>query len=239
VLLVLLVSSWLAWDCIRDRSLQGRLLQAAPDSLPNEPQLMAYALPRGQVGYRDHCRQCHGEQLQGNPASGVPNLADSDWLYGTGRVVEIERVVLYGIRSGLPRSWNLADMPAFARPEPYARYKISPLNARQVSDVTTYLLSLRDKSQDPAAAARGSAVYQSPEQGQCVDCHTNDARGDNGIGAPDLTDAVWLYGDGSRAAIERSIEAGRAGTCPGWRARLPPAQIREIALFVYSRRIHQ
>ena len=167
---------------------------------------------------------------------GIPSLVDSDWLYGSGRVIQIERVVLYGIRSGLPKSWNLADMPAFASSEPYKRYKIKPLAPSEVSDVAAYLLSFRDKGQDPHAVERGSAVFHDPERGQCFDCHSTDARGDHAIGAPDLTDAVWLYGNGSRGDIEHSIEVGRAGICPGWTTQLPPEQIRAIALYVFSRR---
>src|ERR1700753_1476988 len=91
------------WIWAREAAWRTRLLVAVPDDVPRARELMAYALPEGERGYRAHCQGCHGQELQGNPAAGIPSLVDSDWLYGSGRVIQFERVVLYGVRSGLPR----------------------------------------------------------------------------------------------------------------------------------------
>ncbi len=69
----------------------------------------------------------------------------------------------------------------------------------------------------------------------CYDCHTQDAKGDHDIGAPDLADDIWLYGHGSFKDISRSIEFGHQGVCPEWINRISPAAIRELALYVYSK----
>ncbi len=116
---------------------------AVPDSIPNDPRLMRYAIPRGRSAYSEHCASCHGGRLQGDPRKGVPNLTDADWLYGSGRIGEIERIVLYGIRAGHSKTQKLADMPAFARADPYARYRIDPLKPGEVDDVTALLYSFQ------------------------------------------------------------------------------------------------
>ena len=219
---------------VQARAARARFLMAAPDTIANDPKLIAYAMPRGKSAYADHCASCHGEQLLGDPARGVPNLVDAEWLYGSGRIGEIERIILYGIRSGNSKGWDLASMPAFGRPVPYKRYKIPPLTPSELDDVTAFLLALQRRPVDSDAAGRGSKIFHSGDRGVCWDCHGEDARGDTAIGAPDLTDAVWLYGDGSRQSIYQSIANGRAGTCPAWITRLPAETIRALAVYVHS-----
>jgi cytochrome c oxidase cbb3-type subunit 3 len=165
---------------------------------------------------------------------GVPDLRDADWLYGSGRVIEIEKVVLYGIRAGNSKGWDLASMPAFATAKPYDKYKIDPLTPAEIDDVTEFLYSQRHSDADSAAAERGRHVYASLSRGLCWDCHAPDAKGDSAVGAPNLTDAVWLYGDGSRPSIRQSIGYGRKGHCPAWVGKLSFATIRAIALYTYS-----
>jgi cytochrome c oxidase cbb3-type subunit 3 len=195
---------------------------------------MKFAMSRGASAYADHCATCHGTRLQGDPKNAVPNLADGEWLYGTGRVSEIERIVLYGIRSGHSKGWDLAHMPAFASEHPYNLYAIAPLGPRDIDDVTTYLLSFQKPQRDSVAMERGSRIFRDPSKGNCVDCHGPDAKGDSAIGAPDLTDGIWLRGDGSRQSIEDTVAYGLAGHCPAWFTKLSPVTIRAVAVFVYA-----
>jgi cytochrome c oxidase cbb3-type subunit III len=212
-----------------------RLLMANPDGIARDAELMRYALPRGRDAYGEHCASCHGERLQGDPRRGVPNLVDADWLYGKGRIGEIERIVLYGIRAGHSKTQKLADMPAFATVNPYSRYRIEPLSPREVSDVATLLYSFQHpRSVDSASVARGTEIYHG--KGFCFDCHSDHAKGDSAIGTPNLTDSIWLYGDGSLASIEAAISRGLAGVCPQWIGRLPPETIRAVAVYVNSRK---
>lgn len=217
-----------------EAALRARLLKSLPDNVPADPELAAYAQARGEPAYREHCAACHGTQLQGDSARNIPNLADGDWLYGGGRVTEIERIVLYGIRSGNSKGWDLADMPAYARQEPYRRYKIAPLLPREIDDVVAYLRSFQNTPTDPAAVERGARLFGGSEKGVCWDCHGQDAEGDSAIGAPNLTDDVWLSGDGSQQSIHDSIAFGLVGHCPAWITRLPPATIRAVAVYVHS-----
>jgi cytochrome c oxidase cbb3-type subunit 3 len=216
-------------------ALDSRLLMAVPDSIPSDAELMNYAKPRGESTYLKHCAKCHGVSLRGDPSKGIPNLVDADWLYGSGRIGEIERIILYGIRSGHPKTQKLADMPAFATANPYARYHIEPLNPREVDDVAALVYSFQHPSSvDAATVARGKAIYAG--KGLCFDCHSEHAKGDSAIGAPNLTDSIWLYGDGTPESIKAEISRGLAGVCPSWESRLGRQTIRAAAVFVYSRR---
>jgi cytochrome c oxidase cbb3-type subunit III len=215
-------------------ALRARFLIVPADSIPDDTELMRFALSRGASAYTEHCASCHGAHLKGDPALAVPNLADHDWLYGTGRVSDIERVILYGIRSGNSKGWDLAHMPAFATPRPYDLYAMAPLSPGEIDDVATYLLSFQQPQADPAAVQRGKQIFYDSNKGVCNDCHGSDAKGDSAIGAPDLTDTTWLRGDGSRQSIEDTIAHGLAGHCPAWITELSPVTIRAMAVYVYS-----
>ena len=218
----------------RANALRAQFLMVPADSIPGDARLMRFAMSRGASAYSEHCASCHGTHLEGDPARAVPNLVDHDWLYGTGRVSEIERVILYGIRSGNSKGWDLAHMPAFATSRPYDLYAMLPLSPADIHDVTSYLLSFREPQSDPAAVERGKQIFYDTNKGVCNDCHGSDAKGDSAIGAPDLTDAIWLRGDGSRQSIEDTIAHGLAGRCPAWIAELSPDTIRAVAVFVNS-----
>jgi len=219
------------------QALTRRFLMASPDSVAQDGVLARYAMDRGAGGYAQHCAHCHGADLKGDRNRGVPDLTDQDWLYGTGRVGEIERIILYGIRSGDSRTQNLASMPAFATANPYPRYRIEPLNPAEMRDITELMFSFQHPLvADAAAIERGTALYHG--KGYCFDCHSDHARGDSAIGAPNLTDRTWLYGDGSRASIYQSIAHGLGGVCPAWHGRLPADTIRAIAVYVYSHEVH-
>jgi cbb3-type cytochrome c oxidase subunit III len=194
---------------------------------------MRFATGRGRSLFDAHCASCHGQAGHGDRAKGIPDLTDDDWLYGTGQVIDIERVIGYGIRSHHPKAWNLAIMPAFGRLRPSeADAKIAPLAPPQIRDLIEFIFHEQGRVADGAAAARGASLYVGA--GGCYDCHTTDLRGDSAIGAPNLIDEISLYGDGSRQALFMSIADGRQGECPAWVRQISPAGIRELALYVYS-----
>jgi cytochrome c oxidase cbb3-type subunit 3 len=210
-----------------------RLLRADPDALPADPMLLRFAVRRGGELFEARCAVCHGVSAMGDPAKGIPNLTDEDWLYGTGRPSEIERVIDYGIRSHHPKAWNLAIMPAYARPQPNpADNNIRPLAPGEIEDVIEFLMRQQGRPADAAAAVRGAALFTG--HAGCYDCHSLDTKGDSAIGAPNLSDAITLYGDGSREALHMSIAYGRHGVCPAWVNRASAAEIRVLALYVYS-----
>jgi cytochrome c oxidase cbb3-type subunit III len=212
---------------------ERRLLRADPDTLPADPALLHFAVSRGQPLFMVHCAACHGISGTGDPVKGAPDLTDSDWLYGTGRVAEIEQIIEYGIRSRNSRTWSLAIMPAYARPHPNPADKnIRPLSPGEITDLIEFLFRQQGRQADAAASARGAALFTGGAG--CYDCHSVDAKGDSAIGAPNLADAITLYGAGSRDALYQSIAYGRQGVCPAWIKKLNAASIRETAVYVYA-----
>lgn len=214
----------------RQAETSAALLRADPDSVLASPRLRGLALPLGRAVYAAECAACHGKSGEGERDAGVPDLRDGDWLYGEGRAAEIEQIVRYGIRSRNPKGWNLASMPAYASARPYAAEPIPPLTPAETDDVVQLLLRYEGRPADPTAARRGLAVYQ---KGGCWDCHGADGRGDPAVGAPNLRDAITLYG-GSSAALTHTIERGRHGVSPAFAGRLDPLRIRAVAVYVAS-----
>lgn len=212
---------------------EARLLRLDPGAivLGSAPAELARAL--GRPLFETRCAGCHGARGRGDPGRGIPDMTDADWLYGSGSVGDIEQIVRYGIRSHHPKSWDLAFMPAYATPHPSARDpRIEPLTPGDIRDVVERLMQLQGSPSDAASAARGALIFLG--RGACYDCHAADAKGDPAIGAPNLTDRITLYGDGSRESLRRSIAGGRHGMCPAWEGRLSAAAIREVSIFVYS-----
>jgi len=218
------------------RRVRAAIIEADPEKILNTPEIADDALALGRKGFVAHCASCHRDGA-GNPARGVPDLTDQDFLYGSGRVAEIEQIVLHGIRSGDPRGWHLASMPAYARARPYASEPIPPLTPHEIRDVTQYLLRKHGSETDPAAAERGAQVYGT--NGGCWDCHERDGGGDTSIGAPNLLDDIWLYGDGSTASIQRSIAYGHEGSSPAFARIVSPADARAIAVYVAALAKHR
>jgi len=215
---------------VHDWNQEQKLLRADADAIAQNSSLYASGSAAGGRQFAEHCAVCHGPRGTGARADGVPDLTDTDWLYGTGAASEIEKTIAFGVRSHHPKAWNLARMPAYASSQPSAQEPaIQPLAPREINDVTEFLLQ---RQLNTAAVVRGSAIFRG--KGGCYDCHGVDGTGDAAIGAPNLTDAVTLYGDGSREAIRTSIAFGRQGVCPAWVKTLSPVAIRELALFVYS-----
>ena len=155
-----------------------------------------------------YCAVCHGSDARG--ARGFPNLRDNDWLYG-GSPDQIEQTILAG-RNGVMPAWQDA------------------LGGDQgVADVVQYVLSLSGRNVDQAAAARGQEKFQA----LCVACHGSDGKGNQALGAPNLTDNIWLYG-GSEKAVTETISMGRNGQMPAHKEFLGEDKVHLLAAYVYS-----
>ncbi|MGE0807636.1 MAG: cytochrome-c oxidase, cbb3-type subunit III [Burkholderiaceae bacterium] len=167
----------------------------------------ADALRLGQRLFLDNCAACHGSSARGNPALGAPDLTDRDWLHG-GDGQALLTSILDGRRGA---------MPGFG----------AALGAAGVQEVAQYVLSLSGRATDPVKAALGKARFSA-----CAACHGPSGKGNPALGAPDLSDGVWLYG-GSVARVEQSVRDGRSGEMPAFRGRLSEGDARVVAAWVY------
>jgi cytochrome c oxidase cbb3-type subunit 3 len=218
-----LVTAGFVYGSIRNARVETRLLELPADAVSSDEMLVAFATARGPYLFVDNCASCHGEDMRGDAKRGVPDLQDAVWLYGDGKISDIENTIQYGIRSGHPKAHNITDMPAFRR--------IGQLSPAEISDVVEYVLSISKQPHDAAAAHRGADLYQN--KGNCFDCHSSDALGNPDYGAPALIGPAWLYG-GTRAALLQSVSDGRHGLCPAWIDKLGPADVRELAIYVHE-----
>ena len=166
------------------------------------------ATSMGQRLFIDNCAACHGREGHGNRVLGAPNLTDSDWLYG-GDSSAITASILDG-RHGV--------MPPFA----------SSFDAESLTNLANYVLSLSGADHSPFKAAAGK-----PLCAVCSACHGVEGKGNPLLGAPNLTDTVWLYG-GDLASIKQTIRNGRGGVMPPWRTRLDDTDTRLVAAWVYA-----
>lgn len=202
--------------------LSRRLLMTPADEVAAHPALVRYAEQVAAPAYASNCARCHGAGMKGDQALGAPNLVDKVWLYDQGDVSDIERTILYGIRSGNAKARNITDMPAIGR--------IGVLKPPEIRDVVEYVEQLSHQPADAAAAERGKALFK--DKGNCFDCHGQDGAGNPDYGSADLTANTWTYG-GDRATLYKSIRDGRHGLMPAWIHKLSFTQIRALAVDIY------
>lgn len=166
------------------------------------------AMQTGQRLFANNCAVCHGSDARG--ARGFPNLTDDAWLYG-GSPEAIKTTLLNG-RTGV--------MPAFGQ----------SLGEQGVREVAAYVYELNGRNwpRDDLVAA-GERRYQT----LCVACHGPDGKGNQQLGAPDLTDDAWLYG-GSMAILQETLVNGRQGKMPAFKEQLGPERVHVVAAYVYS-----
>ena len=188
-------------------------------AITDDPDLHNYAVQGGAAVFKTWCAQCHGSGAAGVQASGYPNLLDDDWLWG-GSMDEIHYTVTNGIRNDSDDA-HYSEMPAFGRDE--------LLEPQQISQVVQFVRQLSGQDHDAALATEGAVVFEE----NCASCHMEDGTGDRGQGAPNLTDAIWLYG-GSEDAIQYTVENARFGVMPNWNERLTEAEIRAVASYVHQ-----
>ena len=194
-------------------------LAATPiEKLPENKALMEQAVAGGRAAFRVNCVQCHGSGAAGGV--GYPNLNDDDWLWG-GNLKEIEFTITHGIRQPGHAETRTSLMPNFG--------KDGILTPAQVGEVASYVLTLSGKEKPSAASAAGQATFAA----NCVACHGADGKGMRQFGAPNLTDAIWLYGS-SKEAIQGSVTVAHAGVMPAWGAKLDAATVKMLAAYVHS-----
>lgn len=182
--------------------------------IQKDPQLMEFALNGGRAAFKENCAACHGTGAQG--AKGFPNLNDDDWLWG-GKIEDIYQTIRFGIRSAHDKTRS-NQMPAFGLDK--------VLKKDEVEAVAEYVLSLSGKASRNAA---GEKIFAQ----NCVACHGVGGKGNRSMGAPNLSDAIWLYGD-SKDDLLFTITYARNGVMPYWVGRLDDNTIKQLAIYVHS-----
>ena len=197
---------------------ESRIAAADLAEIRSDEDLLAVSLAGGAAAFGDNCAPCHGSGAQG--FTGFPNLNDDDWIWG-GSLDDIYHTIAHGIRWEEDDDTRLSEMPKFGTDE--------ILEAAEIADVVQFVLSLSAGEHNAEQAARGATVFED----QCAACHGANGEGDRTMGAPNLSDALWLYG-GDQAATTKTVAEARYGVMPAWQGRLGDATIKELALYVHA-----
>lgn len=183
--------------------LYSKFASMKPEDVARDPQAQAI----GERLFMNNCSQCHGSDARG--AKGIPNLTDADWLHG-GAPEVIKETLVKG------RMGNMPPMAAAVG------------TADDVKNVAHYVLSLSNSPNDSVRANLGKEKFAA-----CAACHGMDGKGNPALGAPNLTDNIWLHGFGE-AAIMAMVNNGKVNQMPAQEERLTEGQIRVLAAYVWG-----
>ena len=185
------------------RAMRDRYLALPIEEIASDPAVMKM----GARMFGNNCAQCHGSDAGG--AYGFPNLSDNDWIYG-GTPEAIKATLINGRQAAMP-AWQAI------------------LGDQGITETTAYVLSLNGRDADPAQVSAGKTHFTT----YCAACHGVDGTGNTAMGAPNLTNGVWLYG-GTEAQIAHSLRAGRNGVMPAFRDTLSEDKIHILTAYVYG-----
>jgi cytochrome c oxidase cbb3-type subunit 3 len=183
--------------------LYAKFAAMTPEDIARDPQAQAI----GERLFMNNCSQCHGSDARG--AKGIPNLTDGDWLYG-GTPDKIKESITLG------RAGNMPPMGAAVG------------TGEDVKNLANYVLSLSKSPNDSVRAALGKEKFMA-----CAACHGMDGKGNQALGAPNLTDDVWLHGFGENA-ITAMVNGGKVNQMPAQADRLNASQIQVLASYVWG-----
>src|SRR4051812_8686698 len=195
-----------------------KLAATALGSIKTDQALADFTYAQGRAAFRENCGPCHG--AGGGGAKGYPNLNDNDWLWG-GTLEQIQETVEFGIRSGHAKARE-SQMPAFGRD--------GMLKSNEIVAVANYVRSIASLSTRAGTdLAAGKKLFAD----NCTVCHGPEGKGNRELGAPNLTDGIWLFGP-DEATIIDIIANSRGGVMPAWAGRLDPVTIKALAYYVHS-----
>lgn len=190
------------------------------DALPvadilGDGELMARVTNTAHQLFGDNCAGCHGTAATGAP--GFPSLADDDWLWG-GDPDTMMETLRVGVNAGHPET-RVSQMLAFGRD--------GILGREEIRTVVDYVRSLSGAAIPADRAAAGAEIYAA----NCASCHGEDGRGSTELGAPNLTDDIWIYG-GDAASLFTTVHDGRQGWMPTWEGRLTETERKILTVYL-------
>jgi cytochrome c oxidase cbb3-type subunit III len=199
-------------------AMMAKLASASLTEIESNPQLLDFARALGRRAFADNCAPCHG--AGGAGSRGYPNLDDNKWLWG-GTLEQIAQTITHGIRAG-DDAGHQGSMPAFGRD--------GLLKPDHISTVAEYVRSLSGLPTTPGAdLAAGAKIFAD----NCAVCHGPQGKGNREVGAPNLTDNIWLYAP-DRKTITEGITNGRGGVMPAWGGKLDDVTIKALAVYVHT-----
>ena len=185
------------------RDMRDRYLAMPIEEIAQDPAVRKM----GMRMFGNNCAQCHGSDAKG--AYGFPNLTDDDWIYG-GTPEAIKATLINGRQAAMP-AWGAI------------------LGDQGITETTAYVMSLSGRDVDESLLAAGEKHYQT----YCAACHQADGTGNQALGAPNLTNGIWLYG-GSAEQIAHTLRAGRNGAMPAFQDTLSEDKIHILTAYVYG-----
>lgn len=200
------------------QAVTDKITTLSVDEIRADAGLMQYVQQTAVPIFGDNCAACHGINAEGGP--GFPNLTDKAWLWG-GDADAILETLRVGVNAPHDDT-RVSQMLAFGRD--------GMLDRTSLLNVVTYVLSL---SHADAGSLEDIAAGREVFAANCVSCHGDKGTGNTELGAPDLTDAFWLYG-GDRQSIFNTVYGGRTGVMPNWDARLSDVDRKILAAYVLS-----
>jgi len=198
--------------------MMAQLAAATPQQIEATPQLLDFARALGASAFADNCAPCHG--AGGGGAKGYPNLNDNDWLWG-GTLADIQQTITHGVRS-TDDAGHQGSMPAFGRD--------GTLKLDDIVTVANYVRSLSGLPTTPGVDLKAGAKIFADN---CAVCHGPQGKGNRSVGAPDLTDQIWLYGSDLQTIVD-GISNGHAGVMPAWGGKLDPVTIKALTVYVHT-----
>jgi cytochrome c oxidase cbb3-type subunit 3 len=202
----------------RRAPMNTKLAATALGDIKSDQALADFTYAQGRAAFRENCGPCHG--AGGGGAKGYPNLNDNDWLWG-GTLGELQQTIEFGVRSGHAKAHE-SQMPAFGRD--------GMLKANEIAIVANYVRYIANLSTRPDIdLAAGKKIFAD----NCTVCHGADGKGNKELGAPNLTDGIWLFGSDEATLVE-VITNSRGGVMPAWTGRLDPVTIKALAYYVHS-----
>ena len=201
-------------------AMEQRLMAISPSDNALPPDLVRFAKRIADPVFAANCAGCHGSDWKGRIDIGAPNLTDTTWLYRHS-VFDIERVILYGLRSGHAKGIDVTEMPAFGQR--------GQMDSADIGNVVQYVMQLSGRPVDANAAALGQPLFMQ----FCADCHDTDGEGNPDYGSPDLTANVWDYG-GTPRQLANSIYFGRHGVMPAFYGKISLVEARALAVTIHG-----
>lgn len=200
-----------------NEGINARLASTELTEIAADAELNTYATSAGAAVFRTWCTQCHGSGAAG--FVGYPNLLDDDWLWG-GDIENIHATISHGIRNEDDDDARYSEMPAFG----------DILEPEEITSVVNYVMDLSGATPlDASQVSAGSEVFLD----NCSACHGEEGLGDYFQGAPNIADAIWLYGGDYDTLIE-TVTYSRYGVMPPWTQRLSEAEIRAVSVYVHQ-----